>query len=120
MTKDGKVLLSEMQIQVRSPSPFPLQRRACSFTETAPFALLVRATPRQNPTAALIARTAVAQDEMTGDGTTSVVLLVGASLSPLPLLLPSNASPSPPSLRAQVNYSSKPNVTLQKESIPES
>lgn len=34
----------------------------------------------QNPTAALIARTAVAQDEMTGDGTTSVVLLVGEIL----------------------------------------
>lgn len=34
----------------------------------------------QNPTAALIARTAVAQDEMTGDGTTSVVLLVGELL----------------------------------------
>ena len=50
LTKDGKVLLSEMQIQ--------------------------------NPTAALIARTAVAQDEMTGDGTTSVVLLVGSSLVP--------------------------------------
>ncbi|KAK4050200.1 T-complex protein 1 subunit zeta [Microbotryomycetes sp. JL221] len=48
MTKDGKVLLSEMQIQ--------------------------------NPTAALIARTAVAQDETTGDGTTSVVLLVGELL----------------------------------------
>ncbi|WVR00148.1 T-complex protein 1, zeta subunit [Kwoniella sp. CBS 9459] len=48
MTKDGKVLLSEMQIQ--------------------------------NPTAAMIARTAVAQDEQTGDGTTSVVLLVGELL----------------------------------------
>lgn len=48
MTKDGKVLLSEMQIQ--------------------------------NPTAAMIARTATAQDEQTGDGTTSVVLLVGELL----------------------------------------
>ncbi|KAG6378245.1 chaperonin Cpn60/TCP-1 family [Boletus reticuloceps] len=48
MTKDGKVLLSEMQIQ--------------------------------NPTAAMIARTAVAQDEQVGDGTTSVVLLVGELL----------------------------------------
>ncbi|ODN73234.1 T-complex protein 1, zeta subunit [Cryptococcus amylolentus CBS 6039] len=48
MTKDGKVLLSEMQIQ--------------------------------NPTAAMIARTAVAQDEQCGDGTTSVVLLVGELL----------------------------------------
>ncbi|KAL0956480.1 hypothetical protein HGRIS_002626 [Hohenbuehelia grisea] len=48
MTKDGKVLLSEMQIQ--------------------------------NPTAAMIARTAVAQDDQVGDGTTSVVLLVGEML----------------------------------------
>lgn len=48
MTKDGKVLLTEMQIQ--------------------------------NPTAAMIARTAVAQDEQCGDGTTSVVLLVGELL----------------------------------------
>jgi len=48
MTKDGKVLLTEMQIQ--------------------------------NPTAAMIARTAVAQDDQVGDGTTSVVLLVGELL----------------------------------------
>lgn len=48
MTKDGKVLLSEMQIQ--------------------------------NPTAAMIAKTAVAQDDQVGDGTTSVVLLVGELL----------------------------------------
>ena len=48
MTKDGKVLLSEMQIQ--------------------------------NPTAAMIARAAVAQDDQVGDGTTSVVLLVGELL----------------------------------------
>lgn len=34
----------------------------------------------QNPTAAMIARTAVAQDEQCGDGTTSVVLLVGELL----------------------------------------
>lgn len=34
----------------------------------------------QNPTASMIARTAVAQDEQTGDGTTSVVLLVGELL----------------------------------------
>jgi len=46
--QDGKILLSEMQIQ--------------------------------NPTAAMIARTAVAQDEQVGDGTTSVVLLVGELL----------------------------------------
>lgn len=48
LTKDGKVLLSEMQIQ--------------------------------NPTAVMIARAASAQDEITGDGTTSVCLYVGALL----------------------------------------
>jgi T-complex protein 1 subunit zeta len=45
LTKDGKVLLDEMQIQ--------------------------------HPTAAVIARTATAQDDMTGDGTTSNVLFTG-------------------------------------------
>ena len=45
LTKDGNVLLREMQIQ--------------------------------NPTAVMIARTAVAQDDVTGDGTTSTVLLIG-------------------------------------------
>jgi T-complex protein 1 subunit zeta len=48
LTKDGSVLLKEMQIQ--------------------------------HPTAALIARTASAQDAVTGDGTTSVILLVGEML----------------------------------------
>lgn len=48
LTKDGKVLLSEMQIQ--------------------------------HPTAVMIARAATAQDEITGDGTTTVVLLVGELL----------------------------------------
>lgn len=48
LTKDGKVLLTEMQIQ--------------------------------HPTAIMIARAAAAQDEITGDGTTSVVLLVGELL----------------------------------------
>jgi T-complex protein 1 subunit zeta len=45
LTKDGNVLLREMQIQ--------------------------------NPTAVMIARAAAAVDDVTGDGTTSVVLLVG-------------------------------------------
>ncbi|KAI9197154.1 chaperonin Cpn60/TCP-1 family [Polychytrium aggregatum] len=48
LTKDGKVLLNEMQIQ--------------------------------NPTACMIARAATAQDEVTGDGTTSNVLLIGELL----------------------------------------
>ncbi|KAG5519747.1 hypothetical protein PMAC_000020 [Pneumocystis sp. 'macacae'] len=48
LTKDGKVLLTEMQIQ--------------------------------NPTASMIARAAAAQDDITGDGTTSICLLVGEIL----------------------------------------
>lgn len=48
LTKDGNVLLHEMQIQ--------------------------------NPTAVLIARCATAQDEITGDGTTTIVLLIGEFL----------------------------------------
>eukprot|EP01083_Nonionella_stella_P030403 83352_1 len=48
LTKDGCVLLNQMQIQ--------------------------------HPTAALIARTATAQDDITGDGTTSSVLFVGELL----------------------------------------
>jgi len=48
LTKDGKVLLSEMQIQ--------------------------------HPTAAMIARAATAQDDITGDGTTSNVLIIGEIL----------------------------------------
>lgn len=49
LTKDGNVLLHEMQIQ--------------------------------SPTAALIARVATAQDDLTGDGTTSTVLLIGEILT---------------------------------------
>jgi T-complex protein 1 subunit zeta len=48
LTKDGNVLLREMQIQ--------------------------------NPTAVMIARTAVAQDDITGDGTTTTVLMIGELL----------------------------------------
>ncbi|CAG59650.1 uncharacterized protein GVI51_G08151 [Nakaseomyces glabratus] len=48
LTKDGKILLTEMQIQ--------------------------------SPTAVMIARAAAAQDEITGDGTTTVVCLVGELL----------------------------------------
>ena len=48
LTKDGNVLLHEMQIQ--------------------------------HPTAIMIARTATAQDDMTGDGTSSIVLFTGELL----------------------------------------
>jgi len=48
ITKDGNVLLHEMQIQ--------------------------------HPTASMIARTSTAQDDITGDGTTTTVLLIGEIL----------------------------------------
>ena len=41
---------------------------------------LLREMQITNPTAVMIARTAVAQDENTGDGTTSTVLLIGELL----------------------------------------
>merc|ERR1712167_71894 len=55
LTKDGAVLLGEMQIQ--------------------------------HPTAQMIARSATAQDVYTGDGTTTVVLLIGELLSRAQALL---------------------------------
>lgn len=42
--------------------------------------VLLREMSIQNPTAVMIARAATAQDEITGDGTTSVVLMVGELL----------------------------------------
>lgn len=42
--------------------------------------VLLREMSIQNPTAVMIARAATAQDDITGDGTTSVVLLVGELL----------------------------------------
>ena len=42
--------------------------------------VLLREMSIQNPTAVMIARAATAQDDMTGDGTTSVVLMVGELL----------------------------------------
>jgi T-complex protein 1 subunit zeta len=54
-TKDGKVLLDEMQIQ--------------------------------NPTSAMIARAATAQDDICGDGTTATVLLIGEFLKKAEQLL---------------------------------
>jgi len=61
LTKDGEVLLKEMQIQ--------------------------------HPTAALIARTAAAQDEVTGDGTTSAVLVTGELLRQAERLLSEGLHP---------------------------
>ncbi|EFA05810.1 T-complex protein 1 subunit zeta [Tribolium castaneum] len=55
ITKDGNVLLHEMQIQ--------------------------------HPTASLIARASTAQDDMTGDGTTSTVLVIGELLKQADILI---------------------------------
>lgn len=41
----------------------------------------------QHPTASLIARASTAQDDMTGDGTTSTVLLIGELLKQADILL---------------------------------
>eukprot|EP00823_Brevimastigomonas_motovehiculus_P009245 TRINITY_DN8910_c0_g1_i1.p1 TRINITY_DN8910_c0_g1~~TRINITY_DN8910_c0_g1_i1.p1 ORF type:complete len:637 (-),score=203.94 TRINITY_DN8910_c0_g1_i1:128-2038(-) len=61
LTKDGQVLLSEMQIQ--------------------------------HPTAAIIARTATAQDDVTGDGTTSNVLFTAELLKQSERYLAENVHP---------------------------
>uniref|UniRef100_A0A6U3FFP7 Uncharacterized protein n=1 Tax=Bigelowiella natans TaxID=227086 RepID=A0A6U3FFP7_BIGNA len=61
ITKDGKVLLDEMQIQ--------------------------------HPTASIIARTATAQDDITGDGTTSNVLFTGELLKQASLHLSEGLHP---------------------------
>lgn len=61
LSKDGNVLLREMQIQ--------------------------------NPTAVMIARTAVAQDDITGDGTTSTVLLIGELMKQCERYLSEGAHP---------------------------
>lgn len=61
ITKDGNVLLHEMQIQ--------------------------------HPTASLIARASTAQDETTGDGTTSTVLLIGELLKQAEIFLAEGLHP---------------------------
>lgn len=61
ITKDGNVLLHEMQIQ--------------------------------HPTASLIARASTAQDDMTGDGTTSTVLLIGELLKQADIFLSEGLHP---------------------------
>jgi T-complex protein 1 subunit zeta len=62
LTKDGKVLLCEMQIQ--------------------------------NTTAAMIARAATAQDEITGDGTTSNVILIAELLKQAHRYISEGCNPS--------------------------
>lgn len=73
LTKDGAVLLKEMQIMRPTAPQFFDQERVGAHT-------LAGRSLRRHPTATMIARTATAQDEITGDGTTSVVLLTGELL----------------------------------------
>ena len=47
----------------------------------------------QHPTASLIARASTAQDDMTGDGTTSTVLLIGELLKQADILLTEGVHP---------------------------
>mmetsp|Transcript_4725 Transcript_4725/g.16623 ORF Transcript_4725/g.16623 Transcript_4725/m.16623 type:complete len:527 (-) Transcript_4725:49-1629(-) len=61
LTKDGNILLHEMQIQ--------------------------------HPTASLIARAATAQDDITGDGTSSSVLIIGEALKQCERFLSENVHP---------------------------
>ena len=73
LTKDGAVLLKEMQIMRPTAPQFFDQERVGAHT-------LAGRSLRRHPTATMIARTATAQDEITGDGTTSVGLLTGELL----------------------------------------
>ncbi|RVW44852.1 T-complex protein 1 subunit zeta 1 [Vitis vinifera] len=62
LTKDGNTLLKEMNLPSPHLNLFPFEP---GFKQI------------QNPTAIMIARTAVAQDDTSGDGTTSTVLFIG-------------------------------------------
>ncbi len=83
VTKDGKVLLDEMQIQ--------------------------------HPTAAIIARTATAQEDVTGDGTTSNVLFTGELLSQAERYLTEGLHPR---ILVEVGRSSKPARTRKPAARP--
>ena len=67
------------ELQAVEASPYPLLANSCT-SHSQDGKVLLSEMQIQNPTAAMIARTAVAQDEQCGDGTTSVVLLVGELL----------------------------------------
>lgn len=67
LTKDGKVLLNQMVCV--------LQSYTCTASKADDVSQQI-----QHPTAALIARTATAQDDTVGDGTTSSVLFTGELL----------------------------------------
>ena len=83
LTKDGNTLLKEMVPFF--PSVFTFFSFFCFFTQIKTLDLLHifgnldddLFQQIQNPTAIMIARTAVAQDDISGDGTTSTVIFIG-------------------------------------------
>jgi T-complex protein 1 subunit zeta len=82
LTKDGNVLLHEMVrslIPLSSPRITLFNLPAHAHVHLSPRHPFDSASAQQiqHPTAALIARTATAQDDITGDGTTSNVLFTG-------------------------------------------
>lgn len=64
----------------RSRTPLSNESRTLQIKLTKDGNILLREMQIQNPTAVMIARAATAQDDICGDGTTSVVLLVGELL----------------------------------------
>ncbi|KAB1211175.1 T-complex protein 1 subunit zeta [Morella rubra] len=70
LTKDGNTLLKEMGIERKNVKDEGTSKNL-EWIEWK------RIHQIQNPTAIMIARTAVAQDDISGDGTTSTVLFIG-------------------------------------------
>ena len=93
LTKDGGVLLHEMQIQhptaimseqrgarLSVPRACERNRRAFARRLASPLLRPLPRPPRLRPAPSPVARTATAQDDVTGDGTTSSVLFTGELL----------------------------------------
>ena len=77
LTKDGNTLLKEMVLRLFTETFFwhfddLFAQVVCFLMSCAIYLQQI-----QNPTAIMIARTAVAQDDTSGDGTTSTVLFIG-------------------------------------------
>jgi T-complex protein 1 subunit zeta len=77
LTKDGHVLLQDM---VCVGACMRIKCACLTVSRSTTCVCLCIRQQIQHPTAALIARTATAQDDITGDGTTSNVLFTGELL----------------------------------------
>lgn len=87
LTKDGSILLHEMVSPPPTSPPFPILFFFKGFSRAAISQQI------QHPTATLIARAATAQDDITGDGTTTNVLLIGEALRQSERFLTENVHP---------------------------